>query len=354
MVQSSIDSGKTWNAPVDISPAPPKGSEFDPWFSISPLDGHTVSVAFLQGYPHAAVSLVDSHDGGTTWSAPQSPSDRPAPLDKTVLVARGSLMAIAYTDYNVNIWASVSRDAGAHWTTHKIEFDGAPTQELSAGGGIDSHGNIYFAWNAYYVHRRPPAHVWVTKSSDAGATWTHSTIAASGAPRYCRQCNDHEYFAPQMALTVGSDDAIYLLWNSTPGLSDGVPERIYFARSLDRGRTYSARRDVSDAPQGVEHCFPTLVAGRDAGDVRLAWMDRRTGPWNVFYRASVDGGRMFEPSIRLSTYAPGYKYLTRKGFDFPYGDYLQLAVDPNGRTHAAFGETAAYPRPGNIWVANQL
>jgi uncharacterized protein len=35
-----------------------------------------------------------------------------------------------------------------------------------------------------------------------------------------------------------------------------VPERIYFARSTDDGRTYSTRVDVSDAPTGVEHCFP--------------------------------------------------------------------------------------------------
>jgi hypothetical protein len=47
MVQRSDDGGVTWNAPIDIAPAPPKGSQFDPWFAIDPLDGRTVSVAFL-------------------------------------------------------------------------------------------------------------------------------------------------------------------------------------------------------------------------------------------------------------------------------------------------------------------
>jgi hypothetical protein len=354
VVQASGDGGRTWAAPVYIAPAPPKGGQFDPWFAVDSSDGRTISVAFLQGYPNVGVEVVRSTDFGVTWSAPQNVTTLPPPLDKTVLVSRGSLMAVAFTDYAVNIWAAISHDSGAHWTTRKIAYAGAPTQLLTAGGGIDSLGNIYFAWNGFYPRKQPgPAAVWVTKSSDGGATWTRTNIGSSGAPTYCRACSDHEYFAPQMAMGVGPDDRIYLLWNSTVDLTNYAPERIYFSRSSDRGVSYSARRDVSDAPPGVEHCFPTLVAGPQAGDVRLAWMDKRNGPWNVFYRTSTDGARSFTPSLRLSQYVPGYTYLTSLGFRFPYGDYFQLAIDQNGLTHAAFGEAYAITKPGNIWVANQ-
>ena len=82
-------------------------------------------------------------------------------------------------------------------------------------------------------------------------------------------------------------------------------------------------------------------------------MDQRNGPWNVFYRTSTDGGNTFTPSLRLSTYVPGYNYLTPEGFAFPYGDYFQLAVDSAGLTHATFGEARAITKPGNVWITNE-
>jgi hypothetical protein len=354
MVQASADGGSSWSAPTPIAPPPYRGSQFDPWIAIDPNDGRTVSIGFLQGYPNASIQVVRSTDFGATWSPPRSVTDRPPPLDKVVLVSRGSLMALAFTDYAVNIWAAVSHDRGLHWTTHLIEHVGNPTQLLTAGGGIDSRGNIFFAWNGVYPHRQPgPARVWVTKSGDGGSTWKRTDIAESGAPVFCGNCVDHEYFAAQMALRVGLDDAVYLLWNSTPDLTNFAPERIYFSRSVDRGAAYSPRRDVSDAPPGIEHCFPALVTGATPSDVRIAWMDKRDGPWNVFYRTSTDGGATFGDSIRLSTYDSGYRYLTPRGFEFPYGDYFQLTIDRQGLTHAAFGETESIASPGNVWVANQ-
>jgi hypothetical protein len=355
MTQVSSDVGRTWSAPAPIARPPSAGSQFDPWIAVHGANGRTISIAFLQGYPNASVDVVTSTDFGRTWSAPKRVTTLPPPLDKPVLVSRGSLMAVAFTDYAVNIWAAISHDGGAHWTTHRIANVGSPVQLLTAGGGIDSLGNIYFAWNGYYPQHQPgPSRVWMTKSSDGGATWTRTDIGVSGAPKYCKACADHEYFAAQMAMQVGADDHIYLLWNSTRDLTNFAPERIYFSRSTNHGSTYAPRRDVSGAAAGVEHCFPALVAGSTPGDVRIAWMDRRNGPWNVFYRASTNGGQTFSPETRLSTYVPGYGYLKRDGFSFPYGDYFQLAIDTNGRTHADFGESEAITTPGNAWIANQL
>ena len=180
----------------------------------------------------------------------------PPPLDKLVLLSRGQTMAVAFTDYKVNTWAAISQDAGAHWTTHLIERLGDPEQLLTAGGGIDSQGNIYFAWNGVYPRNKSaPAPVWVTKSSDGGVTWDHTDIGISGLPMVCEACQDHQYFAAQMAMQIGSDDRIYLIWNSTPDLTNFAPERVYFSSSNDHGATYSPRRDISDAPEGIEHVF---------------------------------------------------------------------------------------------------
>ena len=37
------------------------------------------------------------------------------------------------------------------------------------------------------------------------------------------------------------------------------------------------------------------------------------------------------------------------GFEFPFGDYYELAIDDRDRTHAIFGEGISYDTPGSIW-----
>jgi hypothetical protein len=80
-------------------------------------------------------------------------------------------------------------------------------------------------------------------------------------------------------------------------------------------------------------------------------MDTRTGSWNVFFRQSGDGGRAFGATKRVSSYVPGYSYLTRAGFGLPYGDYWSMAVGRDGEVDLAFGEGPNYAGPGNIWFA---
>jgi hypothetical protein len=114
--------------------------------------------------------------------------------------------------------------------------------------------------------------------------------------------------------------------------------------------------DVSSADIGVEHAFPTLVAGV-SGDIRIAWMDTRrtsaTRPplilWNTFYRGSTNGGATWGPETQLSTGARGYSYILAGGFRFPFGDYFGLAIDSDGATHAVWGEGSNYKSPGSIW-----
>jgi hypothetical protein len=364
MYQKSTDGGANWSAPAVVNPCCPANrneeGQFDPWFTLGP-DGQTVSFAFIQNYSDATEDFTTSSNGGETWSTPIDVSSKPAPLDKTVLVSKGALFAYAYTDYNSNILASISTNGGDTWKTYVIaNIPGDLTQMLASGGGIDSEGNIYFTWDATWgkKHKPAPAAVWITKSADLGVSWTTTNIAYSGLPPACSSCQDREFFAPQINMTVGADDTLYLIWNSTPpgDLTNGANERIYFATSRDHARTFSDAQNISDAPAMATHCFPTVVSGATPGDVRVAWMDTRTGRWNVFYRTSTTHGRKWKqtPSVRLSTYVPGIRYLTKQGFRFPYGDYMQMTIDPKGMTHAVWGADDDMNNPGNIWVANQV
>jgi hypothetical protein len=75
---------------------------------------------------------------------------------------------------------------------------------------------------------------------------------------------------------------------------------------------------------------------------------------NVFYRSSSDGGKHFSDVVRVSSYVPGYPYLTHTGFTLPYGDYFEMAVDKDNVTQMVFGEGPSYQGPGNIWVSHSV
>lgn len=357
--QRSDDGGQTWSDPRAIAPGPftGKSGQDDPQIAVDPVDGHIVWASFMQNYPRASIEVVKSTDSGETWTKPVVISAPPQKYDKDELVVHGNTIAVGYDD-GFNTWVSISLDGGKHWAQHLV-FAGSNRffASLSAGGAIDTHGNLYFSWNSFdQAHSKKgdgPVTLWISKSTDNGLHWTRTIFGMSGAPVPCHPCG-YAYLSAQDAIKIGSDNTIYLLWNSTTTLTNFAPERIYFARSTDGGKTFSPRVDVSNAPAGVEHCFPALAVGSRPGDVRIAWMDERTGAWNVFFRQSSDGGNSFGATVRISGYVPGYTYLTQKGFNLPYGDYFQLTVDQENQTQMDFGEGPSYQGPGNIWASHSI
>jgi hypothetical protein len=354
LLQVSADGGRSWDAPRPIAPGHVAGGQYDPQIVVDPVDGHTVWASFLQGGV-SRIAVVRSTDSGRTWSPLRIVSDRPPGLDKDDLVVRGRTVAVAYDD-NRNTWASVSHDGGATWSTHLIfPPDREHHLSLAAGGAIDAQGRIFFSWDSFDAahsrHGDGPVTLWVSRSVDGGVNWSRRDVARSTAPPPCTPCG-FAYLSAQMTLRIGSDGTVYVLWNA--GSAQFGPERIRLSRSTDHGATWAEPEQVSTAPRGVEHCFPALANGSDPGDLRVGWMDTRTGAWGVYYRSSHDGGRHLGPTTRISSAVEGYSYIDRHGFALPYGDYLQLSVDRAGRTHAAFGEGPSYAGPGNIWVTREL
>ena len=357
LFQRSDDGGNSWSAPRALTPTlVVKGGQYDPQIMVDPVDGRTLWASFLQN-TNSLIAVVKSTDFGQTWSAPMLVSSRPPGLDKDELAVRGNEVVVAYDD-NLNTWATISLNGGKTWTTREV----FPTSNrfsisLSAGAAIDSHGNIFISWDSFdKAHSNlgnGPATEWVSKSTDVGKSWTRTVINVSGAPPNCANCG-YAFLSSQMALRIGSDDTIYLLWNSTVDMTNFAPERIFFARSTDDGNSYSSRVDISNAPPGVEHCFPAIAVGQQAGDVRIGWMDKRAGRWNLFFRKSADGGINFSSTVQISSFVPGYPYLHPNGYGSPYGDYFSMVVDQNNQTQMVFGEAPSYQGPGNQWVSHSF
>ena len=344
----SADNGDSWQTPHEITPH--TTGEFDPQIVVDPVDHRTIYAAWLQNHNIDAV-VAKSVDFGQSWSEVVADRDG-EDADKPVLAVHGHDVYLA-VNREGKIRVAASHDGGISFTSNEVNPALDIVRALAGGGTVDPSGNVIVAW-AGYTRRdgtKGRVNLYTSKSADGGKTWVTTLLDTSGAPPECLafEC---EWGFLGAQITVASDAAgtLYALWNS--GKSDRAPERIYFSSSTTAGDTWSPKVNVSRAPAGVEHAFPALVSG-SAGDVRIAWMDTRNSPWwNTYYRSSTNGGATWSAESKLSNYVTGYRYIRARGFSFPFGDYFEMSIDGQGRTHAVWGEGFNFQSPGSIWYSN--
>jgi hypothetical protein len=347
-LQVSSDNGATWDSPRPILDESGTG-QWDAQIVVDPIDGQTVYGAWLQNGKSDTV-VAKSTDFGATWSVVVADRTN-AGTDKPILVVRGQDVYVGFNHVQ-KVWASSSHDGGATFTSVVVNSNGKLGWSLAGGGAIDRDGNVYFSWAGYERNggAKGKVNLYISKSSNGGATWTNKVIDVSGAPPDCSAYScGWAYLGAQIAMASDANGTLYALWNS--GTVDKGPERIYFARSTNGGATWSAKADVSTAPAGASHAFPAIAAGA-AGDVRIAWMDARGGTlWNTYYRSSTNGGASWSAEADISTHVAGFSYIQPGGFSFPFGDYFEIDIDERGDTHAIWGEGLNYDSPGSIWYA---
>jgi hypothetical protein len=344
LVQSN-DNGITWQLPRSISPA--ASAQFDPQIVVDPADRRTVYAVWLQNHRKDAI-IAKSADFGQTWS-PTLASRAGDDVDKPILTVRGSNVYVAF-NHKQKIWVASSHDGGYTFASLNLPSNPDLGWSLASGATIDRGGNVYISWAGYTLGEgaKGPVNLYLSKSADGGKTWSTMLIDISGAPPDCSayEC-DWGYLGAQMSLASDSAGTLYALWNAAS--RNNGPERIYFSYSTTAGATWSPKLQVSSAPPGVEHSFPTITAGT-SGDVRIAWMDTRNHPlWNTYYRISSNGGATWSAETQLSNYVPGYRYIQRMGFSLPFGDYFGIAIDSLGDTQAVWGEGLNFQSPGSIW-----
>jgi hypothetical protein len=348
ILQISNDRGATWGAPKQI--AAPGSGQWDAQIVVDPVDGRTVYASWLQN-SKSDIAVAKSTDFGATWSVVTADHTN-AGTDKPILAVRGPDVYVAY-NHAQKVWISSSHDGGATFTSVNVNKTGQLGWSLAGGGTVTPNGHVFFGWAGYSRNggATGPVYLYLSQSTDGGATWTTRVLDTSGAPPDCSAylCG-WAFLGAQLTLASDATGTLYALWNA--GAVDKGPERIYFAKSTDGGNTWSPKTDVSSAPAGVAHAFPAIIAGA-AGDVRISWMDARApGPlWNTYYRSSTNGGASWSAEVDLSTPVEGFSYIHPGGYNFPFGDYYELDIDDRGTTHAVWGEGFNYNSPGSIWYA---
>jgi hypothetical protein len=342
---TSIDNGKTWQVPHVMLES--NSGQFDPQVAVDPVDRHTLYTAWLQDKKRT-VMLAKSTDSGATWAFTMAVRSEEE-LDKPALAVRGQNVYVAF-NHEEEVWVASSQDGGRSFVPARVNAESRPGWSLLGGATVDAAGNTYLGWASYSKAggARGTVSLYVAKSSDAGKTWAANLLDVSAAAPGCKgeECAEG-FLGAQVALTSDTDGTLYALWSA--GSKAMGAQRIYFSSSTNGGENWLPRASVSFAGAGVEHAFPAIVSA-NSGDVRIAWMDKRNTPyWNTYYRSSSNGGATWGEEIKISGFVPGYRYIGKDGFHFPFGDYFGLAIDNRGDTQVVWGEGLNYQSPGSIW-----
>ncbi len=126
-------------------------------------------------------------------------------------------------------------------------------------------------------------------------------------------------------------DNVYVAWDQ---VSDGMSD-IWLRRSTDGGRSWSDAVRLNDNAADAggagapldDRMIPVVEVNRD-GVVGVAWYDRRRDEtrrcWELYFTASVDGGRTFGPNVPVAS-APS---CPPAGYG-PVARVHNVAVDPD-------------------------
>ena len=341
----SRDGGRTWEN--DRYPTLAERWQADPQIEVT-SDG-TIYIAYLQGF-RPGVVVQTSSDLGMTWSRQKAVRGANGPRwsDKPWLAVSPDGRDV-YVGFNSgDSYVAASHDHGRTFAD-PVRTNQDQRTWFHSGGAVAPNGEVYFAAADYSDNYRGESHINVIRSVDRGASWTTERLDTSQEVTGCPWADGCYlgFLGPSISLAVDAAGIVMVAYNA--GDRSGAAQPMWI-RTSTNGVDWSSRRRISPRPTQVDTAFPGLAAaGR--GDFRLVWQDDRRSPrtgWNTWYRHTTDGGHTWSKAIRLSDVRSG-PYKDPDGYRFPYGDYLEIAVDGDGANHVVWGEGESYDGNGGTW-----
>lgn len=347
----SRDGGTTWD-PDRFMPVT-KSAQNDPQIEVA-SDGK-IYVAWIDGY-NPGVRFTKSSDRGATWSAPLTFTGRkkvPAWSDKPILAISANGQHV-YLGFNASdSYVAASHNFGASFSAN-VKTSNDTRYWFHTAGAVAANGTVYFATVDFTQDYTGDAFIRILKSTNGGTSWTTSLVDTSRELPGCAWSAGcyFGFFGSVAGVAVDSAGTVAVVY--TANSSPGAPEQLYFRSSTNGGVTWNARQTISGAPATASHHSPAIAAGSTPGDFRVLWEDDRiatnTG-WNAWYRSTANGGSTWAAPVRVSDLGSGAPYKAAAGHRFPYGDYLEIAVDSVGMSHLIWGEGASFTGPGGTWYS---
>ncbi|GGU87350.1 hypothetical protein GCM10010211_62010 [Streptomyces albospinus] len=219
------------------------------------------------------VIMSRSTDGGTTWSAPVSPSGNPTGLGGQPLVQPNGTVVVPYSANGSSIRAFNSTNGGSSWSSstriadvssHTVagnlrDGEGLPSAE------IDASGKIYVAWQDCRFRSGCPANDIVYATSTNGTSWSAVTRVPIDATT-----SGVDHFIPGIGVdhaTSGSTAKIGLYYYFYPTANCTAATcklEVGYLSSTNGGSTWSSPTAVA-GPMPLSQIADT-TQGRMVGD----------------------------------------------------------------------------------------
>jgi len=168
-------------------------------------------------------------------------------------------------------------------------------------------------------------HIFHTQSADGGRIWTapQDISSSQGAS-----------WEPDIATEASG--AIDVCWVDTAS-GEAHPD-VFFARSADRGKSWSAPVNVSKTP-GVSS-EPAIAVGPDKA-VHVVWTDTTNGVTDIFYSRSSDNGKSWSQFMDIAK-TPGKSHEPA------------TVVSASGTVHVAWVDTSFGESHPDIFYSRYL
>lgn len=350
----SADGGRTW-ARTDL-PA----CQVDPWVAFG--GDRRVFVACL-GYDPSRVVVYRSEDRAETWSEPINiplgggggpdhpiiAVGRSEQQEDVVYVAFGqSFDAIGLRGTLFGPAVSVSVDGGEHFATPVfIRHDNLEKQPIDLL--VLPDGKVAILFMDYATPQAPLAHrrTWLIVSDDRGSSFSTAALVLE-------QTGSEMPWAAAVDASPRHQGRVYVVvdgsWQRDRRGATTEPRGkkadLFVVASSDGGESWARPIRVTDSPPGADEQTPAIAVNRD-GVVGVAWYDTRHsrggGCFDLYFSASVDGGRSFLPEARVTPETSCPQSVERQhgiAERWPFGgDYSGLAASADGRFHVFWADS---------------
>ena len=290
--------------PVEIrdtlGPIEPHG-ESPPKLSYAP-DGGLYSIYAVarlvpgKRFPESALRLVKSTDGGKSWSAPVTVTDKA-------------------------VWGSHSFHAlhvAANGTVYvswlgKADKDPAAKSTGSATPAATGKPAATDASAGHSAHEKSGA--WIARSEDGGVTWS-SPVRVDGGEA-CPCC--------RTSVVSSKNGTLYMAWRHV--YPDNIRD-VVVSHSSDQGATWSHPIRVHADNwkfDACPHAGPAMSLD-DNGTLHITWWTGKEGSAGVYYAQSTDGAKTFKQPVALGV------------AEFSRPAHVQLALASNGRVIVAWDD----------------
>lgn len=201
-----------------------------------------------------------------------------------------------------NIYATQSLDHGTTFGP-SVRVNDIPDKAHLYGAtlAIDPQGHVYVVW---LDERDGDQDIYFSRSVAQGITGAFSASVKVNDDETREpavdEFGDPEYIEPAAFQThpmivLGPKDSIYVVWQDYRRSQADI----YFAKSMDGGKTFDRNVKVTDEFGSAGQLYPSMAVSPD-GMIHIAWHDHRKGNADIFFARSTDGGESFSRNLKVS------------------------------------------------------